>query len=363
MNGQRRRAGGLLTALLVLVAAACGGGGPTNPTDAVADAFDRTFSGPFTFEVSVELDEAARTALGEEDPKASALFDGVGMSGAVGNERFALLVEVMGVEAFEMRRTDATHTYVRLAISEVAEAFGEPIPQDEVLAGLRQLPPELQDAARAFLEGRWVAFVGDPEAVATPSELNLGPDPAELRSEFQRTFGDAQSFMERFAVVEETGSQDGGTAYTIRLRARELARSGVEFVADVVGGMAGSMMLGGQDLESDLAEVPDVIEGGEVVVRDRLLQRLSVDFLAMARSAAGDDATDVPDGSAALVATFADHGTEPDVTAPDDAVELDIESLADLFMQSFMMGGGLEGMESGFETVVPLEPELEPSEG
>lgn len=352
----------LLALLLALVATACGSGGPTDPTEAVVDAVDRTFSGPFAFGVSVELDDAARDALAQEDPQASAIIDGLGLSGAVGDPAFSLLVEFMGIEAFEMRRTDQTHTYVRLAISEVAQAFGEPIPQDEMLAGLSSLPPELQDAARAFLEGRWVAFIGDPEAVATASELNFGPDPEEIRSDFAVAFGDPGEFMRRFTEIEESGTQGGGTVYTVRIRARDLARAGMEFVSDAFGGIGLMMGAASEDIEADLAEVPELIDGGQVVIEDRLVQQLSVDVLAMARSAAGDAAADVPPGSASLVVNLSDHGTEPDLAAPEGAVELDLERLADLFMQSFMLGGAFGGMESGSETVT-LEPSLAPSEG
>ncbi len=345
----------VLALLVALVAAACGqGSGPADPTEAVVDAVDRTFSGPFAFDLSVELDDAARAAIGAEDPQAAPLIEGTGISGAVGDERFEIVVEVMGVEAFALRRTDPTHTYLRFALVQLMEAMGEPFPEDEALAGLQTFPPELRTAAEALLDGRWVAFVGDPEALETPSALNLGPDPEEFRSELQEAFGGSFSaFAERFTVIEETAGDGATRTFTVRLRARDLARAGVEFAADAFGGLVGGMMLGAQDLESDLAEIPELIDGGEIVVDDRVVERLSVDLLAMARSAAPDD-PDVPQGSAKLVAVFSDHGVEPEVAVPDDAVELDIAELMETFMQGFMGFG--ENMTSGFETVVPLAP-------
>lgn len=343
----------LLAVLLALVAAACGGAAPADPTEAVVDAMDRTFSGPFAFELSLELDDAARVALGHEDPQAAVLVDGTGISGAVGEERFELAVEVMGVEAFAMRRTDATHTYLRFALPQLMETMGEPFPKDEAIAGLETFPPELREAAEALLDGRWVAFVGDPEALETPSGLDLGPDPEELRSEAQEAFGgSAGAFAERFTVIEETDGDGDTRTFAVRLRARGLARAGIEFASEVLAGLGGGATFGAQDLGSDLAEVPELVEGGEVVVSDRVVERISVDVLAMARSAAPDDA-DVPDGSAWLVAGFSDHGIEPDVAVPDDAVELDLTELMGTFMRGFM---GLGGLTGGFETVPPLEP-------
>lgn len=344
----------LLAVLLALIAAACGGAGPADPTEAVVDALDRTFSGPFAFELSLELDDTARAALGHEDPRTATFVNGTTISGAVGEERFELVVEIMGVEAFAMRHTDRTHTYLRFSLPQLMETMGEPFPREQALAGTEALPPELREAAEALLDGRWVAFVGDPEALETPSGMmDLGPDPEELRSDAQDAFGSSPGgFAERFAVIQESGSDGDTRTFTVRLRARELARAGVTFLSDAFGGLGGGMMFGTGDVESDLAEIPELVDGGEVVISNGYVERVSVDVLAAARSAAPDD-PDVPEGSAKLVAAFSDHGTEPEVAVPDDAVELDIAELMETFMQGFM---GLGGLTDGFETVPPLEP-------
>lgn len=345
----------ILAALVALVAAACGGGGgPADPTEAVTEALERTFSGPFAFDLSVELDDPAREALVAEDPKAATFLEGTAVSGAVGDERFELLVQVMGVDAFEVRQTDATHTYLRFAIGQLAEAMGEPFPKDEAMVGLQGFPAELREAAEALLDGRWVAFVGDPEDLATPSGMDLGPDPEELRADLRQAFGDDPAdFAERFTVVTEPGSGDDPRTFSVQLRARELARAGIEFMADAFGGIGGGLMFGAKDLESDLAEIPELVDGAEVVVSDRLVDRISVDVLAMARSAAPDDG-DVPDGSARLVVAFSDHGSEPDVAVPDGAVEIDIAELMETFMGGFMGMGG--DVTSGFGSVETFEP-------
>lgn len=344
----------LLAVLLSLVAAACGGAGPADPTEAVVDAMDRTSSAPFAFELSMELDDAARAALGHEDPRAATFVDGTTISGAVGEERFELVVEIMGVEAFAMRHTDDAHTYLRFSLPQLMETMGAPFPREQALAGLETLPPELREAAEALLDGRWVAFVGDPDALEKPSGMmDLGPDPEELRSEARDAFGSSPGgFAERFTLIEESGSDGDIRTFTVRLRARELARAGVTFLSDAFGGLGVGMMFGTGDVESDLTEIPELVDGGEVVISDGYVERASLDVLAAARSAAPDD-PDVPEGSAELVLAFSDHGVEPDVAAPDDAVELDIAELMETFMEGFM---GLGGLTGGFETVPPLEP-------
>lgn len=344
----------LLAVLLALVAAACGGAGPADPTEAVVDAMDRTMSGPFAFDLSLELDDAARAALGHEDPRAATFVDGTTISGTVGEERFELVVDIMGVEAFAMRHTDDTHTYLRFSLPQLMETMGAPFQREQALAGLETLPPELREAAEALLDGRWVAFVGDPEALGTPSGMmDLGPDPQELRSDAQDAFGSSPGgFAERFTVIEESGSDGDARTFTVQLRARELARAGVTFLSDAFGGLGGGMMFGTGDVGSDLAEIPDLVDGGEVLVSNGYVDRISMDVLAAARSAAPDD-PDVPEGSAEFVLALSDHGTEPEVAVPEDAVELDIAELMGSFMQGFM---GLEGPIGGFETVEPLEP-------
>lgn len=354
----------IVATVVALLVAACGGGaGPADPTEAFTEALDRTFSGPFAFDVAVEFDEAARQALVAEDAQFATIVDGMGISGVVGGERFRLLVQVMGVDAFEMRRTDASHTYVRFAMGELAESMGESFPMEDALAGLQGFPPELRDAAEALLRGQWVAFVGDPQELATPSGLDLGPDPEELRADLREAFGDDPTvFVERFAVISERGDGGDPRTFDVQLRARELARAGLEFMSDAFGGLAGGMMFGAEDLESDLAEIPEFVEGGQVVVSDRLVDEISVDVLAMARSAAPDD-PEVPDGSARLVVALSDHGQDPQVAAPEGAVELDLTELMDTWMQGFMSGmteelsvEGLEESSASTGTEAPTGP-------
>lgn len=313
-------------AILGLVAAACGGGSvPSDPTEALVDAVDRTSSGSFAFDVQVEMDETASGQMPSDELPVAALLGSVEVTGHTdGDEAVQLTVAAMGQELFQLRQTDATHLYLRTDAGRIAEAFGVPFDRDQLLADSQQAPPAVRELAAGLLDGRWVGIVGEPAGLPTEDMVLMGGiDPSEIEAAQREAFGGSPGeFAERFLSAEpaDGDTRDEGEL-AVSLHTRAVAEAMRRSMSEVFGDDDAS-----EDEDAELERVPETVGGITVTVSDRLIRRATVDLFELARSL-DPDAGDRPAGSLRLVAELSEHGRADPVAAPEDVLEVAGEDL------------------------------------
>lgn len=329
-----------LAAVVALLVGACGGAtAPTDPTDALVDAVERSFSDSFTFDVQVQMDDAARAEMPPGGLPFGALLDSLEITGhASGDHALQLTVAAMGQEVFELRRTDATHTYLRTDAGRIAETFGLPFERDELMTELEQEPEDVREMWTGLLDGRWVGVVGEPSrGPEGQAMLPGGVDPSEMEALQQEVFGGSPAgFARRFASASFADSDGGdGRVLDVRLHTRAMA----EAVYTTMLAVYGDEHADDEQVRRELERVPETVGGITVEVSDRLVDRLTVDVFELARSldaAAGER----PRGSLRLVADIGEHGTAGPVAAPDGALEVPAEDLGHHHPGAFLPGLG-----------------------
>ncbi|MBW3577491.1 MAG: hypothetical protein KY462_07090 [Actinobacteria bacterium] len=345
-RGRIRRCSSLV-AVGVLLLAACGGTtGPADPTDALIDAVERSFSGSFAFHVAADLDDVARAELPSGEVPVGALLDSLEITGHTsGGDAVQVTVAAMGQSLFELRRTDATHTYLRTDVGWIAEAFGLPLERDELLADTQQAPQAVTEMWTGLLDGRWVGLVGEPPEPPDRMVLGGGVDTSKMQAAQQEAFGGSPGeFARRFTTAAvAAGHSDGadGRVLAVVLHTRAMAEAMVAAMAEVLGeDVAGDA----EQARRDLQRIPETVGGVTVEVSNRLIDRVTVDVFELARSL-GEGAGDGPAGSLRLVAGITKHGSAGAVAAPDDVLEIAAEDLGHFRPGGFLpvpgVGSGL----------------------
>lgn len=363
--------------VLALLLAACGGAAtPADPTEALVDAVERSFSGAFAFEVQVELDAAAETQMPSDDVPIAALLDSLEIAGhTAGDGTLALMVAAMGQDLFELRQTDATHTYLRTDAGRIAETFGTPLDREEMLSEAQQAPEAVGQMLTGLLDGRWVGIVGERSQGPDVDAMMLmgGIDPSEVADAQREAFGDSPAeFVRRFTGASFADSGGGGDrVLDVRLHARAMA----EAMYTTMLAVFGDEHRDDEQVRRDLERIPETVGGITVEVSNRLVDRVTIDVFEVARSldpSSGDE----PAGSLRLVADISEHGTAGPVAVPDGASEVAAEDLGQHHPGAFLPLGNLSsalmwplmglmpiGMSSSVQSVeTTVELEAPPAE-
>jgi hypothetical protein len=334
----RRPRRALLVPLLAvaLVLAACGTAPPA-PGDAVGDAVEQTLRGSFAFTLSIDADDAGRALLTEEDPKFAALLRTIEIHGTVDRPAMQFTVEALGFEVLEVRRVDATRTYVRLDPDAVTMLSEGEVDAADLRRELEDAPEEIRPAGEALLTGGWVAIDHDPDDLGDEDPFGaglffpLGPFgllDGDVGDAFRRhVAADVGEFVDRFMLVTEREGHDDAV-YDVALQARALAQAITEMLTEAGGPFSWlTEGLTPEEVADDFDDVPEAVRGLTVTVAERRVQRLALDVLEIGRSFEED----VPDGAVRIVADLSDHGSASPVVIPDDAVVLDLAELFELW--------------------------------
>jgi hypothetical protein len=329
-----------LAVLLALAATGCGGSGPTSPDEALVDALKRTFENSFSFDISVDADEAVQRALAEEDPQLAALVRSGRLTGRTTGDDTTFTAHALGLDVAEIVSMSDENFYLRIDPGIIALASDGDSSVDDLLGDLGESPAELREPLEALLAGEWLGVDGAAAKRLAEDTLPGGMafgamDPGEMRTAFRAHFGSIQQFVREDLEVTEVESG----VYDVSLRARDAAGKFTSFVEDVFGEWMG---LAGVPLgeESDHADVPETVSGMRVTITDRMIDRVELDVMELARTAGGDD---VPDGALRIIADISDHGRVPAVETPTGVRMLDLERLKDAFLGPMGAAGEFGG--------------------
>lgn len=302
---------------------------PQSPDRALDDALLRTLTRPFAFSLSIELDEDARAALREGAAGSTAVVDTLEVRGSVHDAGHVLSLSALGFELLESRRIDGERSYIRLDLSAVATLAGDDWDPSWYLDELGELRAQHRVALEELLAGRWIGVDVDAERLDTlvdevgvPGASLLGTEAArgELKDALEaHVAATPGEFLDRYAVVDETRSGD-----VRHLDVDLLLRPLLDALSTALSEAGPAFAHVGEALREERAEMVDRLSGLSVDVSDRLVQRVTVDLLAAARSAGAED---VPEGSLRVVVALSEHGTAPAVRAPEDATVVDLADL------------------------------------
>lgn len=326
--------------VLSVMLSACGRGGPADPSEAVADAWRRTFSQPFTFHVALESDEQGRSWMPSQ---AGMLLSTANIQGRKGEQGHEWALEVLGVKVFEQRQVGAT-SYVRLDVPTIAGAMGGNLDLEglrrEVAAG--NPDPRASALVDQVLAGRWVGFEFGQQQGFPSLPFAFGLPSGDVGGKAKERLGPTlEDFLAKFVVVTEIPTEDGARHFALDLKARDIARAFADLMQEMAAGFGAHPH--DQDTERDLAEVPERVSGVSVVVADRLVRKVEMDLTQVARAA--DE--HAPDGRLALVADFAETDDFP-LQAPEGALVVDQDELRTLMgTRSCPMCGAHAGEELG----------------
>ncbi|MFT5221797.1 MAG: hypothetical protein ACI867_000091 [Glaciecola sp.] len=294
-------------AVLLALGLATGACAPGDPEARFTAAFEATLADSFAFTVLLEADQAALADLGESAGGAAALLSGIRLTGVVDGDDTSLHVEALGGSIVEVRQIGAggdpaAAFYVRAGVVDLLAQVGidEFDAETTVLAQMRQqnASQEVVDVIEAGFDGAWVGIAGG--LGSSLGEAAGGPDTAE---EVRSAFGaSAADFLDRYVEVTEF---DDGVLRT-GLRLGELLRA--------ASGVGDSLPLGPdfvpEDLETDLANLPEVV-AGDVRIADGRVEEFAFDVAQAARAFGR-----TIDGQIVVRVQLSSHGTAGPVKAP-----------------------------------------------
>ncbi|HEV2786816.1 MAG TPA: hypothetical protein VGV67_10535 [Solirubrobacteraceae bacterium] len=286
---------------------------PADPSARLAAAAEATAADSFTWALTIDADPAALRSLGEAAQAAAAL-ESLEIRGARSGDGASVSVAIVGLEALELRRVDAEHLFLRVAVPDLAGLTGAEIDVDRVVTRLRRqgLSPAVVETVASALRGRWVGVVGRIDA----DELRRaagGRAPGRRPEVTSRDAlgGDLTGFIARYLTVAAPTSEDGEQVYDVALHVRELLEAVLTLDPRNRRG----------DLAADLRRVPRKVPA-TVRTAAGTVRAVSVDIAEFARRGGGD-----LEGSIRLALAFADHGEAPPVRAPGEASTVTAEQL------------------------------------
>lgn len=330
----RRRPATALLAVLALVLAACGA--PSDPGDALSEAFEATFADSLVYELSLEADSGVLTELAEDQGQVAALLGGVSLGGVVDGESASVRIEGLGSTLLELRSLDEGDTlYARLGVRDLlAMAAGGDVDPAALLAlsGAADLPEDVREVLTAALEGQWVAIEGGLDRAVRDgaSEADLSDQEIEAREIMAELLGgDLSGFLDRYVTVAGEDRGDAIRTIEVTFELREFLRAASELEAADAAADAPS------DLEAELADLPETIPG-VVEIRDGLVTELRFSLAEPLREAGAEVS-----GALDLVLELSDHGEVDPVVAPEGAVSVDADQLGEALGTLGRMGGGV----------------------
>lgn len=300
---------------LLLVGSACSSA--PDPQERFAAAFAATMADSFAFSILLEADQAALADLGRQAGGAAALLSGVRLHGIVDGDDTLLVFDALGGQIIEIRQTtqgDGEPTaFLRAGVVDLLASVGvdEFAAERTLLAELAEqgATPEVLDAVQAGFDGHWIGVAG-----GLGQSLRDAADLAATDADAETAFGtDVRGFLDRY--VEVTAFEDG--VLRVGLRLGDLLRA--------LAGWGDSLPIGPtfspEDLETDLASLPQVV-AGDVRVVDGRVEELAFD-VAQAARAFGQEVT----GRIVVRIQLSDHGRAGPVLPPEGITPLRSEVL------------------------------------
>jgi hypothetical protein len=313
-----------LIAALAMLAGACGSD-PADPQARLTSAFEETFDGAFAYDFSIDADRAALDTLGEGAGDAASFLGTFGFSGVVDDDdavSFALGLGG-GAQLIELRSFGDEAFYVNLGLNELLSLAGAGAfdPRDELAPALDALgfDAEVKAAVLDALDGKWVGVEGALDVERLRSLFGADPDTVdedEIQAATDELFGEGlPGFFERFVTVEDAAeTDDGAERFDVALQLRQLLRAAGELNSRVGTTTAPDL----DDLEADLADLPEQVPGTVVVVDDHVTE-IRFDVAGTAET----------DGSVLLTLVLSDFDEVEPLTRPEDATVLTEEQFTD----------------------------------
>ncbi len=326
-----------LVALLALVASACGGAS-ADPATRLSSAFEDTFDGSYAYRFAVDADRAALDTLGADAGQAATFLGTFGFSGVVDGDdgmSFALGLGT-GSPILELRSFGEEAFYVNVGLGDLLSLAGAGAfdPRDELAPALDALgfDTDVKAAVLDLLDGKWVGVEGQLDAERLQSLLGAQAptaDEEEVADAAEELFGGGiDGFFEEYVTVvdvEDTG--DGVEQFEVALQLRELLRAAAELNQRVGADEAMPM----EDLEADLADLPETIPGTVVVTDDKVTE-IRFDAAAFDEGVAG---------SILLTLSFSDFDEVDPLVKPEGATVLTDEQFTDAVAKLVGLTGGM----------------------
>lgn len=340
LRPRKGRAAPVLVLLLTLVLAACGG--PSDPGEELAEAFQRTFDDSFAFRFVVDADASAVEGIGEGAGQAAAFLSGFAIEGTVDDGAVSVDVQGLGTSLLQARSIGEDELYIQLGVQSLIGMVGGGFAPEDLLPTLEAagLDAELQGVVLGALRGDWIGIEGgfDASQLGDMAGENSEVDEEQAEEAFREAFGeDIPAFFERYVVVRgEPQDEEGVRNFTVDLQLRELLRAASEASEQLGRADAAAT----QDLEADLAELPETVPG-EVSVADGLVTSIAFRAAETIRESGA-----AIEGDLDLVLDLSQHGSVEALTAPPDATVITSEQLQQLLEQlGGLAGQGLGGLD------------------
>lgn len=280
------------------------------------------------------------------------LLQGLAVAGRRGEDAFELRVGFGGFDLLQLRSLGDEELYLKMALDQLGAFLGGAQgfdPDTTIVPPLEQagVSQEVIAAVRAAFNGQWVGIEGEIDSDALQDALGGGATPSAPTSEDEEAIREAlcrdiEGFAECYLDVQETSQEDGRTVFEVQLALRELVRA-----------LAQAAPTGGEqveDLSSDLGDLPEQVPA-TVTTEDDVVTRLAVDLAEAMRSAGADT-----QGSIEVRLDLSDHGEVEEVAAPDGAVTISGDQLANAMAamaQLMSVVGELGGEAPGAATEDP----------
>lgn len=331
----------ILLSLALILGACSGDPGPDpaeDPKDALTSAFDKLGDGGYTFTLRLDSDPNSLVALSADeggDPMeaqdaqkildSSISFSSTDEEDAQERDA-AIAVNVAGNEdAIEIRVIDEA-LFARADVRELIETFGGDTADLDQVA--QQSPPGFEFIGPA-LEGEWLTV---PNAEQLTDQLTGGMAPTPNEADQQQLVDDIGAALERSSQVTSEGDDDAGHHLVATVAVRDFYEDFRTSIQSLVGQLPGTDLPPASEIPDEQIRFDVWVDGGEVT-------QLHIDFLQLASF--GDE--EVPAGVERLGLLIEVEGFGDSVDAPDDAVEVNTETL----LQGLMQAGAGASMQEG----------------
>lgn len=321
-------------AAALLLLAACGddGGGPDpadDPKGALTNALEamNDYEG-VTMTMSLDSDTDSLVAVSEgslTDEQAQQILDSSLTITSKSAEDPAdaqaeVVVNIAGNEtAVEMKFVDST-LFARADVAGIMETFGQDTSQLDAFEQQASGRPGFEFVGPA-LDGEWIAMTGFEQAFQQFGATESA-EPTEAQKKALESFTTA---LEDAADVESGDLEGPGDHIAASVQLREVYDSFTE--------LAGQLGAAGTTPMPPASEVPDETLRIDTWVDDGRLTQVSLDFKQFGEF---EGAEPIPEGTEKLALVLGLEEFTGDVTAPEDAAEVDLNQL----MQGFLGAGG-----------------------
>lgn len=312
------------------------------------EAFDNRIAAGTAVDVTVQADPSALE--GDEAEELQEVLDMQGegplMTAAVSPDGDAFGVS-FGGDAVQARFADEA-LYVKVDWDRLAELDPDitaELPTAEEQADMTaELPPQVGELATGLFDGDWVGITGlSEDTLGTLGALGgaTGQVPDQDELDEMRALLEDHELDSVGAAMDAYVTATGDNPWELALHVRDLAEAMADLSreAEELGlegpGMTGTD--GAGDIEDELDELPETVEGFTLEAEDGRASRMVVDVATVMESADAEvDADELARVEAADLQLVLDMRDVGDLaSAPSDATVADIDTLIGQFMEGF----------------------------